>query len=54
MFEENGRINTNSEHGHKEVKKGKKVICSECNNEFIIERIEFGEKIICPKCGKSI
>ena len=52
MFEENGRIDTNSEQGSKEIKKGKKVICLECGEEVILEHVEFGEKQTCPKCGR--
>ena len=54
MFEENGRIDTNSEKGSKDIKKGKKVVCSECGEEVILDQVEFGEKQTGPKCGKSI
>ena len=54
MFEENGRINTNSEQGNKDVKQGKKVVCPECGKEVMLKHVEFGEEQICPKCGGLI
>ena len=52
MFEENGRINTNTEQGNKKINKEIKVTCLECGEEILIIDKEFGEKQTCPECGK--